>query len=149
MLINALKANTNLTLPFAFYETFSESLENYNVDSQTVIFLWKDLNKFLSESNESQLSIELLKFLNSLISRVNLTNQRLPSHLKTQAIEQLDDTNELIKAYLFKEDQLDDNVSDAVNQRNFWLKCVYIILILLFKYFLFKENQKVLVHNIS
>jgi hypothetical protein len=111
MLIDSLKKNPSLTLPIEFHSKFSESLDNYNVDSQIVIHLWRDLNvKLLNESPAPNLRIELLKFLTSLLSRVNLTNQRLPSHLKAQAIQYLDETKSLLNEYLISENNMTDKV---------------------------------------
>ena len=114
MLIEAANKNPNLTFPIEFHNAFSESLEDYSVDSQTVMHLWKDLNKLLENCKEMNLRIELLKFLNGLLGRVNLTNQRLPSHLKAQAIQSLDVTKTLLTNYLRDESDLTDKVFIAL-----------------------------------
>lgn len=81
------------------------------MDAQTLVHLWKDLNQLLSECSEPNLQCEYLRFLSSVLSRVNLTNQKLPSHLKAEALQQLDETKQIVYGYLNSQVELKDQVS--------------------------------------
>ena len=52
-LFELIKANTALTLPHTFYESYGSCLESYHVDNQTLVNIWKDINKSLETSGHA------------------------------------------------------------------------------------------------
>jgi hypothetical protein len=107
-----LKKNKSLNLPDEFHTRFSECLEGYNVDAQVQIHLWKDLNELLANCSEPNLQCEYLRFLNSVLGRVNLTNQKLPSHLKALAMEQLQESKKILYSFLRSQADRTDQVGE-------------------------------------
>lgn len=75
---------------------------------------------------------ELLKFLNCILSRVNLCSQRMPSHLKTQSLQLLKEDKVLLNQYLTSA-QESESTADLVNH----LECYYtlgLIHLLIYRY---------------
>lgn len=67
------------------------------------------------------LTIELLKFVACILARINITNSRLPAHLKIQSIELLDETKCFLNAYLNE----DKNISVHDSDLFYYLECYF------------------------
>ena len=81
------------------------------------------------------LRIELLKFLSCIMSRVNLTNPRLPSHLKLQAGQCLEESNVLLSKHLFQ--QADSSSADDEQELVYYLDCYYtcgLVYLIMYRY---------------
>ena len=79
------------------------------------------------------LRIELLKFLSCIMSRVNLTNPRLPSHLKLQAVQCLEESNVLLSKYLFQQTDSANDEQELV----YYLDCYYtcgLVYLIMYRY---------------
>jgi hypothetical protein len=85
--------------------SYAECLENYHVDNQTVIYLWRDVNKYLEKQSEPDektiyVQMELIKFVNCILSRLNICNQRLPTHFRILSLELLNETRSFLTTCL-------------------------------------------------
>ena len=142
-LIESIKLNKSLTLPDRFYDFYGECLESHHVDVQTVVNIWKEINKSLESSSEqSNFRIELLKFLNCFMSRFNLCNNRMPSHLKTQSLQLLNENKKFLNTFLFdlKEIHLQIDTEELLT----YLKCYYtcgLVYILSYRYSLNTDSK--------
>lgn len=56
-LIDSVRSNESLNFPIEFYQNYGQYLESYQVDSQTLVSLWKDVNKLLIDSKTSNPSL--------------------------------------------------------------------------------------------
>ena len=137
-----LKSNTGLVLPQTFYDFYGECLESHQVDSQTVVSIWKEINKCLQEtSGESNIQSELVKFLNCVLSRVNLCNSRIPTHLKTQSMQLLNENKVFLSSFLANINDLDARANDDLIT---YLKCYYtcgLVYIVVYRYSLNSDSQ--------
>ena len=120
-MIETISVNTTLTLTPKFYEFYGKSLENYNVDVLTIVNLWKDLNNKLEICDGKNLERELIKMLNSLLSRINIHSQRMPLSMKQQSLKQLNESKSLIinglQKYL--------SSSDQAIEKKLYLDCLF------------------------
>ncbi|CAF0779004.1 unnamed protein product [Brachionus calyciflorus] len=118
-LLDSISKNENLNLPIEFYQHYSECLENYLVDNQTIVNLWKDLIKLLNQS-QKDFKIELLKFINCILSRINLCNPSVPAHLKTTAFQLLKDTKNFLLTAI---SEIDSSNEELI----YLLECYYTV----------------------
>jgi hypothetical protein len=88
------------------------------------------------------LKIELLKFINCILIRINITNQRLPAHLKIQAIELLEETKCFVSLYLTQLECFDlKNDSELL----YYLECYFscgLVYLIQFRYSIISSNDK-------
>jgi hypothetical protein len=132
-LLDLVKLNRTLTFPDKFYDYYAELLETHQVDGQTIVNIWKEINKSLGLSEErSNFRRELLQFLNCIMSRINLCNNRMPSHLKVQSLQLLNENKLFLNAFLQDADRSkinDDNDDELIIYLKCYLTCglVYIL----------------------
>lgn len=115
-------------------------MQNLKETNQGTISL-DSLKKFIDKIQIfplENLKIELLKFVNCILNRLNLTNQRLPAHLKIQSIELLDETKLFLNNYLTSNNTINDNFL-------FYLECYYscgLLYLIQYRYSIMSSNDK-------